>query len=172
MAMSIILAWDGSVVGTLSWFPLYLVLIAPAFAFHELGHKFAAQKYGFHAEYRMWRQGLFFAAALALISNGNFTFIAPGAVYFGGRQGSDAQVGKIGFAGPLVNLILAAGFGMAGVLTGNGLLMLGAYINSFIALFNLIPFPPFDGQKIMAWNKLYWAMALGLGIVLFVMSSG
>jgi len=33
----------------------------------------------------------------------------------------------------------------------------GAAINAFLAVFNLIPFAVFDGRKVYAWNRVYWA---------------
>ncbi|MFH1240586.1 MAG: site-2 protease family protein [Candidatus Diapherotrites archaeon] len=32
-----------------------------------------------------------------------------------------------------------------------------AYINMFLGLFNMIPFPPLDGSKIFRWNPIIWA---------------
>jgi len=152
---------------------LALVVIAPAFALHELGHKFAAQKYGFPAEYRMWTQGLLLAVFVVLISGGKFLFIAPGAVYFVGRHASKEHVGKIGAAGPLINLLLAVAFGLVGLMGGalTVLGQIGMYVNAFLALFNSIPFGMFDGRKIFAWNKVVWGAILGMSIVLYWMSA-
>lgn len=36
-------------------------------------------------------------------------------------------------------------------------LLAGAAINSFLAVFNLIPFSVFDGLKVYRWNRGYWA---------------
>ena len=35
-----------------------------------------------------------------------------------------------------------------------------AYINAFLALFNLIPFGPLDGWKILSWKKELWVVLL------------
>ncbi|MFO7773178.1 MAG: DUF951 family protein [Dehalococcoidia bacterium] len=44
------------------------------------------------------------------------------------------------------------------------LFTLGAYVNTWLALFNLIPFGPLDGAKIFRWNKGIWlAAAAGAG---------
>jgi len=64
---------------------------------------------------------------------------------------------KVALAGPAANLIIALFFGlavrfMAGT-SGAGLLfglfLFIARVNLFLALFNLIPFPPLDGSKIL-----------------------
>ncbi|MDP7260456.1 MAG: site-2 protease family protein, partial [archaeon] len=35
-----------------------ILAIGPGFILHELGHKFMAQKKGYHAHYKMWKEGL------------------------------------------------------------------------------------------------------------------
>ena len=167
--MSVLVAYAWGMLSVVGIF-FALLIIAPAFALHELGHKFAAQKYGFPAEYRMWTQGLLFAVLIVLISKGKFLFIAPGAVYFAGRGASREQVGKIGAAGALVNLLLAVVFGTVSLFSV-GLVQdicgIGMYVNAFLALFNSIPFGMFDGRKIFQWNKVVWGTILVMAVVLY-----
>ena len=47
-----------------------------------------------------------------------------------------------------------------------------SYINVFLALFNLIPFGPFDGLKIFRWKKEVWGLLIGLDIVLLLILWG
>jgi Zn-dependent protease len=47
------------------------------------------------------------------------------------------------------------------------LFSLGAQINTWLAIFNLIPFGPLDGAKIFQWNKGAWLATLVAGIGLF-----
>jgi Zn-dependent protease len=149
-----------------------IIALAPGFVFHELGHKFAAQKYGYFAEYRMWLQGLLLALLTAFLG---FLIIAPGAVYFsgGGFHRSEEKIGKIGLAGPIINLLLVFGFGLLFYFSTFELLkfvgFFGAFVNSWLALFNLIPIPPFDGQKIFSWNKLIWGFTIGLAVAAFAL---
>ena len=53
--MALAIAYSKDLVQTLVMIPIAIIIMAPAFALHELGHKFAAQKYGYFAEYRMWK---------------------------------------------------------------------------------------------------------------------
>ena len=39
------------------------------------------------------------------------------------------------------------------------MLVFAAYINAFMAVFNLIPFGILDGNKIFSFNKKLWALA-------------
>ncbi|MAF89278.1 MAG: site-2 protease family protein [archaeon] len=145
-----------------------ILAIGPGFILHELGHKFMAQKKGYHAHYKMWKEGLIFAAFLSIFG---WTFIAPGAVYFGGRvRHSDRNVGLVAVVGPMINVLLAVFF-MSFMYTNNNFLAIlgwiGAYVNSFLAIFNLIPIYPLDGQKVFKWDWRVWAGAMGIAFWIF-----
>jgi len=183
LIMALAIAYDKSFYRTLWLFPISLLIIAPAFALHEVGHKLAAQKLGYAAEYRMWTKGLALALLMAVattwLAGSKFLFIAPGAVYFSRRQalgGSVEDLGRIGFAGPLVNLGLVAFFGLVSIFSTNALLFsiasVSVYVNAFLALFNLIPFGPLDGQKILNWNKMIWVISLAIALISLFFSGG
>ncbi|HIK03029.1 TPA: site-2 protease family protein [archaeon] len=156
-------------------FPIAFLIIVPAFVLHELGHKVVAQRFGFWAEYRMWTQGLLLAILIMIVSLtfGNpFLFVAPGAVYFAANYRANSEkVGKIGLVGPVINIVLGVVFGLAAIFVGTSglsvILAMGAKVNAFLAIFNLIPFPPFDGEKVFGWDKKLWLLAIAMAIVLF-----
>jgi len=92
---------------------------------------------------------------------------------------------KVALAGPAINLLLALTLGLI-LRFGESLLVnynynlpffLGfiVYVNIFLALFNLLPFPPLDGSKIFADlfpNQWYRFMKLGMaGICLALLFS-
>jgi len=180
--MGLAIAYAKDFTQTLYMFPISIMILAPAFALHEVGHKLAAQKFGYRAEYRLWKAGLTLALLMAVVTTwmGNkFLFIAPGAVYFSGtmtHHGGVEEVGKIAFAGPLVNLGLVALFGLIGLFSVNPLLLVicgtAVYVNAFLALFNLIPFGPLDGRKILTWNRTYWGVALAVALATLFWGSG
>ncbi|MCZ6725111.1 MAG: hypothetical protein O6846_02650, partial [Thaumarchaeota archaeon] len=71
--------------------------------------------------------------------------------------------GIISIVGPITNVIIAGFFFLlytSGIGGDLGLIIgwMGVRINLFLAAFNMIPFGMFDGQKVFAWNKLYWAI--------------
>jgi Zn-dependent protease len=138
--------------------PVAFLAVITGFFLHEMGHRIVARYYGCWAEFRMWSLGLL----LALFSSFfGAVFAAPGAVYISGFI-SNEQNGKISAAGPMMNVLVSLSMfpiiflgGLAG-----GIAYFIAYINIFLAGFNLIPFPPLDGYKVLNWGIIpYIGMA-------------
>jgi len=147
---------------------LAAVLFAMGFILHELAHKYVAQGYGLWAEFRLNTMGLILTA-LSIVSP--LKFIAPGAVMISGFADRD-RMGRTAIAGPIVNVIITAGLLIAMPLFGTTALsracLVGAAINAFLALFNLIPFAVFDGQKVYSWNRRHWAALFLVSLALTV----
>jgi Zn-dependent protease len=142
------------------------------FVFHELAHKLAAERRGYWAEFRMSPFGLFLSVVTAYLG---FLFAAPGATVV--QQMTDRRDwGRTSLAGPTVNLIEGGGFSAAAVTlatlhTANWLLpplLLLAFFNGWFATFNLLPFGPLDGRKVLQWNGAVWAVAIGVSAALAV----
>jgi Zn-dependent protease len=140
------------------------------FLLHELAHKYVAQKYGCWAEFRADYQMLVFTILSSFIG---FIFAAPGAVFIHG-QVTPERNGKISVAGPWTNIVLALGFLLLsayGLLINSIILRLiaerGFQINSWLALFNMIPLGNLDGAKVWRWNKKTY---LATTLVAFLMT--
>jgi len=142
------------------------------FLFHELGHKIVAQKYGCFAEFRSFDQMLILAILMSYFLG--VLFAAPGAVMIQGPVGKGRN-GKISAAGPLVNLALALLFfallflGPSGIL--KAIALYGFIINSWLALFNMIPIGNFDGVKILAWNKTIYGIIVAVSLLFLFMQN-
>lgn len=149
--------------------PGYLIGIILGFVLHELAHKAMANRVGAEAFFKLWPQGIGFGVLFALISP--WKFLAPGAVVIYGRKFgrwkyrldrllttphghalSRGETGLIAVSGPIVNIILAYVFSSFQGLVFQQI----AYINAFLAVFNLLPIPPLDGSKVMLWNAVIW----------------
>jgi Zn-dependent protease len=133
-----------------------------AFVAHELAHKVSAQRRGYWAEFRLSPTGLFLSIIIAFAAR--VLWAAPGATVIGGMS-TPEDWGRTSLAGPTTNfvfglLFLGSSFSISAVypsesLFSGGLLFL-AYINSWFGAFNMIPFGPLDGAKVMRWNKSVW----------------
>ena len=145
--------------------------IVTAFFFHEIAHKIMAQKHSLWAEYRMFPQGLILALILGILTP--FVFAAPGAVMFMGGSRYH-ETGKIAMAGPLANIIVALISFPIYLFIVFELQIIGqifgfiCLINAFLATFNLLPFGPLDGVKIIRWNATVWIILLIVSIFILM----
>jgi len=168
-----LLAGNGSS-GLFSSIPIFYVLLAAGaaltgFIAHEMAHKLVARRLGYWAEFRMWPFGL----VLSLITSvSGFLFAAPGATMVSGMSPNDRRGwGLTGVAGPMSNLLFAAGFYGASIVAFRlgsdsfGPLLFLAMINALFATFNLLPLGPLDGAKVLRWGVGRW-------ILTFVVAAG
>ena len=167
-----------------------LFVVFFAFVLHELAHRIAARRYGFQAVYHVWIPGLILAMGAALLG---WLFAAPGDVYIPIGQNTAenrAKMGKSALAGPVVNMVLTVIFTVLFLVlssfaeivksgTGNipvqiptyvtDTASMGIVINVWLAVFNLIPWGNFDGQKVFRWNKKVWGIFFAAAVVLLVL---
>ncbi|MBW6469981.1 MAG: hypothetical protein K0A90_02030 [Methanosarcinaceae archaeon] len=174
----------------LTFLSIIALSVGTGFILHELGHKFTAQHYGYSAVYEASPMGLLLAIFLKLVTG--IVFAAPGAVMIRKRQSyystdderyydiltQSKETWKIALAGPMVNVALAVVFIAMLILfsSDSGLMknmgFYGAYVNIFLAGFNMIPFGPLDGAKVFKHNPVIWGF-VGLPLVLmFLILSG
>jgi Zn-dependent protease len=169
-----------------------LVVVFFAFVFHELAHRIAARRYGFHAVFHVWIPGLLLALGGAFVG---FLFAAPGGVQIQIPQDTvenRVKLGKSALAGPVANMVLTVAFTVFTIVflyfvksyeastgktasqlaswinTTGDICVMGMEINSLLAAFNLLPWGNFDGYKVFHWNKKVWLISLLISIGLFV----
>lgn len=159
--------------------PIVMVGVGAGFILHELGHKFVSMKYGYWAEFKLWPQGLIFALVTSFFG---FVFAAPGAVYTYANYMTDEINGKISIAGPIVNIVLALIFLAIAVAVypdafyseTSALIFIissvGYSVNSFLAVFNLLPIGNLDGSKVLDWNFGIWIITIAIAGVLTAIS--
>jgi len=144
-----------------------MIVYAIAFLLHEIAHKFAAQRYGYWAEFRTNQVGIM----LTLISLFSpFKIIAPGAVVISGPiYGEDYA--KIALAGPISNIFqtlifLGLKFMIPQYTIWWWVAVNAIEINTILAIFNLLPFGVFDGEKIIKWDWRIWLSTIAGAILL------
>ncbi len=170
---------------SLPFWQIYLLAaltVAIAFVTHEMAHKYVAQKFGCWAEFRSFDMGLILAVLASLLIG--MIFVAPGAVVISGVVTTEEN-GKIAAAGPVTNLIVATLFWF--LLRSLALVNLaflpvsivgfiymffqiGFGVSSWLALFNLIPFGPLDGLKVLRWSQGIWLALIAIsGAMVFLL---
>jgi Zn-dependent protease len=149
---------------------VFAVLMTASFLLHELMHKITAQRNGLWAEFRLTTWGVVLTFISIFLP---FRMIAPGAMMIGGTPNSD-EIVQISIAGPLTNLILSGVFlGLAFALYPSAyglMLFFVAYINAFMAVFNLLPIGILDGNKVFSFNKKIWALVFIPSAILAVIT--
>jgi len=152
-------------------FVVAFVTAGAGFLLHELAHKVVAQRYGYPAEFRADYEMLALTVASGALG---FLFAAPGAVEVRGRRIVPRENGVIALAGPATNVALFAVFAPLALVSSGGFLAFvasfGAFINSFLAAFNLVPFGPLDGRKVLDWDARVFAVSFAVCAALAVYS--
>ena len=140
--------------------------------------KLLAQKYHYHIEYKIWGYGIVFAVVTMLL---NIFIITPGYFKYGlyDRIATSQEKAKIALMGPTVNIVLAVIFLIPILVTKTTLtdmilvklaLLIGYYINTYMAVFNLIPFMKLDGLKIFEHDIKMWIIPMIISIILIIIS--
>jgi Zn-dependent protease len=149
-------------------FSIALLTVGLGFALHELAHKYVAIKYRRSAEFKANNSMLVIAIIMSFFG---FIIAAPGAVWIRGLV-TRRQSGVIAAAGPLTNVVLAIIF-IPLIFIVPKIAYYGFMINALLALFNMIPVPGFDGQKVFYWSKPAYftlaAIALALNLAMIIL---
>lgn len=159
--------------GSEAWFVgvtavVALISASTGFLCHEMAHKFVAQRYGCWAEFRYSLQGLGIALVISALTP--ILYAAPGAVFIAGRI-DQRQNGLISIAGPATNVLIAVA--LIPIVLVSGDLVAWAvrtviFFNAFLAIFNMIPFMPLDGAKVLRWSApVYVASVVVMGALLY-----
>lgn len=170
LAFTILLNGFSFGIGTALIFIIAATTVGTGFLLHELMHKLVAQHYHCWAEFRADNMMLLFALFSSFMG---FLFAAPGAVMIYGPHITPKQNGIISAVGPLTNYIFALSFLLLLAFFSHPFIhataRYGFLINSWLGIFNMIPFMNFDGAKIYRWNYFIWGSMVCMGIGLLVL---
>ena len=150
-------------------FGIFALILTVSFLSHEIAHKVSAQRRGLWAEFRLTLWG----ALLTLISfiTPMFKIISPGAIMISGSTGLE-EMGRISIAGPATNILFAAALSALALISSDfqWIFFFAAFLNAFMAFFNLVPFGILDGFKIFQWNKKIWGVAFAASVILMIIN--
>ncbi len=145
----------------LGWFislrlALYIFLLSfLVYVPHELAHKFSALYFGYPARFKLIPEFFILTLVSTLLP---FKIIVPGTVLITAFSVTRRTMGVISAMGPSTNLVIA----LASMAVGGPYARVLADISAWIAFFNLIPFGPLDGKKVLDWNPILWILLIAL----------
>jgi Zn-dependent protease len=139
------------------------------FVVHELAHGWSGRKEGCIAHFVLSKIGLSLTLFFGLLRTFNIPFVilAPGYVQLY-CMGSLVREDHIAAAGPLSNIVIALISKLALKVSSfpTYIFLKGfADINAWLALFNLLPFSPLDGWKIIRRSLIEWLALFLLAII-------
>jgi len=162
-------------------FPYFLASMSTAgFLIHEFSHRQVGRKYKLPAKFRLLTFGLLLTVIgiVGYLAVGMPPFALPGAVVVIGLENKD-QAGKCKAAGPISNLIISLVLLPIAFITAIFhvgfeyfiLFLLGAYMNTFLGFFNMLPIGLLDGHAIFDYKKWLWItlFSILLGLLIFEM---
>lgn len=138
---------------------------------HELAHRVVARHFGATAHF-VANDGMLVVSIL-MAAFTSFLFLAPGAVWHTGYL-TKRQVGLIAAAGPVVNMVLSIIF-VGALLVVNAVpvprvvelgLLMGFSVNSILGVFNMLPFGPIDGAKVLSWSAPVFGILAAIAVAI------
>lgn len=148
-----------------------VVLVALAFAVRELAHRTIATWLGYRSQYKAWITGLVIGLVIAFLSNGRLPFIAAGTLVIthlpihrlgkGYYETSVKHLGWIAMSAPIANMLFAVLLKSLSVAASLPFLHKAMMINIWIALFDMVPIPPFNGSRTFFGSRYVYVFVLG-----------
>lgn len=137
---------------------------------HELMHRVVARRFGATAHF-VANDGMLLISILIAFTG--FLFAAPGAVWHSGYL-TKRQFGLIAAAGPITNMVLAVLFLGALVIAREGAvsetllfgLYMGFQVNGILGVFNMLPFGPIDGAKVLNWSGVAFGVLIAIAALI------
>ena len=139
---------------------------------HISAQRVAGLHVGIRVEYRLWWLGLVLGLVFVFVSRGNIWFLAPGGIIFHHlaihrigffRYGINTlTMNSISFMGPLANIALAIVFKILFMFLPNNMLIEKViFVSLWFAVFNMLPIPPLDGNKMFFHSRAVYVLLFG-----------
>ncbi len=155
---------------------LYIIGFALSYLLHELAHRIVARTNNVKAYFKLDPIGslLTLVSAIPMLP---IKFIAPGAIVLT-TPTTMKVVGLTAFWGPATNIVISIILYISSIISRpiflspllSGILLILAKFNASIAFFNLLPFGPLDGLKIIKWSMTRWIVMILLAAILIILT--
>jgi curved DNA-binding protein CbpA/Zn-dependent protease len=145
------------------------IIVSVSLLIHELSHKAVGLSFTNDSHFRAIYPTNIASVGVAYLFG--FLFLLPGGVYSG--EVTKRARGSIAAAGPVSNYILAFFFIFIVGMFSESVALVGGLVNGFLASFNLIPFGPLDGAKILKWDNVTYFICVSpiIGAILVLLYS-
>jgi Zn-dependent protease len=158
----------------LFYLPIAFVAVSLSFILHEYMHKIAAQHYGAIAGFKRSDFGIIIAILSGFLG---FLIGWVGATWIYTSTFTKRENGITSLAGPLTNFTVFLVFLALSFFISSGyaaaIISTTLFISLWLAVFNMLPIPPLDGSKVLAWNAPIYAITfLGLVALLILVLFG
>ena len=161
-----------------------IILVIIAFFIREIAHRTIAIWLGYKSQYKAWILGLVVGLVIAFVSNGTLPFIAAGTLVIthlpvhrlgkGYYELNMKHLGWIAMSSPIANMLFAVILKGLAVWTAMPIFHKAMVINIWIALFDMVPIPPFNGSRTFFGSRYVYVFVLGAligcAIMLFYLS--
>ncbi|WP_292320113.1 hypothetical protein [Caldisphaera sp.] len=165
--LSIAIALGGSQIINLYFYmsPIFIGIIV-GFISHEYMHRYLSRKYHMASRYTANVLGVLITLVSSILP---IKLLMPGYV----KTWTLGPVSRKGLlysvaGGPITNIVIAIALYVAsfGFPLYSAFLREIGWVNAYISLFNLIPIPPLDGEKILRLDIALWVFLFILSLVL------
>lgn len=159
-----------------------VIAVLLGFVLHELGHRGVSKRLGCYARFSVDAFSVLLTSFIAVIQNISliltsnglpFIIALPGFVLSYCYTYERNYEGLISLAGPSVNILISIISLIISELIPQTkyFLHVVAYVNSVLALFNLLPIPPLDGYKVIRWNIFVWIISIIITLIVMILIS-
>lgn len=150
---------------------LVLVFVTITYVVREFAHRTVAIWLGYKSQFKAWVLGLVVGLIIVFLFRGKIPFIAPGALVITHlpyhRLGkpyyelSMKHLGWIAMSAPIANMFFAIILKGIFVVTQSEAIYVAMMINIWLALFDMIPIPPFNGSRTFFGSRYIYIFVLG-----------
>lgn len=160
---------------TVSFFLQCLAIVAFSYFLHHIMQEISSESHGIHTTHDLFPIGIVAALASGILSGGLAVIAIPSVMkirevevkrwMLHATRATSRDVGIPPATGVIFNLFLATVFVVLFSVFGLQVFWLGALVNFWITLANMVPYPPMDGSRVNLWSSGVWFLTVVAAII-------